>query len=277
MSEVYAARRARLRDRCAAGGSAGRAGLPPRQRPLSRGRAPRRAPSCCSGTDRGPPGVPPAPPDDRPPRAAPTRRCGCTSCPAAGGDPAVAAADLAAAQGADSLAVEEHHLTVARHRAIGSVAPAAAPRRPRRRRRAAAGGQGRGGDLLPADRAPRSPTRRSASCWSRSSSAAPNGTSPWSWSAASSTTAPTAPPSPPPSPPGRTPGRRGHRPTDRRVEEGDFLSVCLGADYRGYRCEIGRTFVIGTVARRLADRAVRPRLRRSAGRAGGARTRRRLP
>ena len=41
-------------------------------------------------------------------------------------------------------------------------------------------------------------------------------------------------------------GRRGHRPTDRRVEEGDFLSVCLGATYRGYRCEIGRTFVIGT-------------------------------
>jgi Xaa-Pro aminopeptidase len=41
-------------------------------------------------------------------------------------------------------------------------------------------------------------------------------------------------------------GRRGHRPTDRRVEEGDFLSVCLGAAYRGYRCEIGRTFVIGT-------------------------------
>jgi len=41
-------------------------------------------------------------------------------------------------------------------------------------------------------------------------------------------------------------GRRAHRPTDRRVEEGDFLSVCLGAAYRGYRCEIGRTFVIGT-------------------------------
>ncbi|BFO19882.1 hypothetical protein SHKM778_62700 [Streptomyces sp. KM77-8] len=41
-------------------------------------------------------------------------------------------------------------------------------------------------------------------------------------------------------------GRPGHRPTDRRVEEGDFLSVCLGATYRGYRCEIGRTFVIGT-------------------------------
>lgn len=41
-------------------------------------------------------------------------------------------------------------------------------------------------------------------------------------------------------------GRPAHRPTDRRVEEGDFLSVCLGANYRGYRCEIGRTFVIGT-------------------------------
>ncbi|CAM5484465.1 Peptidase OS=Streptomyces fumanus OX=67302 GN=GCM10018772_47910 PE=4 SV=1 [Streptomyces fumanus] len=41
-------------------------------------------------------------------------------------------------------------------------------------------------------------------------------------------------------------GRPGHRPTDRRVEEADFLSVCLGATYRGYRCEIGRTFVIGT-------------------------------
>lgn len=37
-----------------------------------------------------------------------------------------------------------------------------------------------------------------------------------------------------------------HMPTDRRVEEGDFLSVRLGARYRGYRCQIGRTFVIGT-------------------------------
>ncbi|GAA3072646.1 hypothetical protein GCM10020000_66810 [Streptomyces olivoverticillatus] len=41
-------------------------------------------------------------------------------------------------------------------------------------------------------------------------------------------------------------GLAGHTPTDRRVEEGDFLSVCLGADYRGYRSEIARTFVIGT-------------------------------
>jgi Xaa-Pro aminopeptidase len=30
------------------------------------------------------------------------------------------------------------------------------------------------------------------------------------------------------------------------VEEGDFLTVRLGGCYRGYRCEVGRTFVIGT-------------------------------
>ena len=57
---------------------------------------------------------------------------------------------------------------------------------------------------------------------------------------------PTGRPSRPRSATGPNSGRAGHRPTDRRVEEGDFLSVCLGADYRGYRCEIGRTFVIGT-------------------------------
>ena len=41
-------------------------------------------------------------------------------------------------------------------------------------------------------------------------------------------------------------GLAAHRPTDRRVEEGDFLTVRLGARFRGYRCQIGRTFVIGT-------------------------------
>src|SRR6202012_4276888 len=41
-------------------------------------------------------------------------------------------------------------------------------------------------------------------------------------------------------------GGAHHPPADRRVEEGDFLTVCLGADSRGYRCEVGRTFVIGT-------------------------------
>ena len=45
---------------------------------------------------------------------------------------------------------------------------------------------------------------------------------------------------------GRHSGLAGHTPTERRVEEGDFLTICFGARYQGYRCRIGRTFVIGT-------------------------------
>lgn len=37
-----------------------------------------------------------------------------------------------------------------------------------------------------------------------------------------------------------------HRPTDRRVEEGDFLTVALGSVHHGYRCSTCRTFAIGT-------------------------------
>ncbi|GAA1068921.1 aminopeptidase P family protein [Kitasatospora nipponensis] len=40
-------------------------------------------------------------------------------------------------------------------------------------------------------------------------------------------------------------GRITHAPTDRRVEEGDFLTVSLGARYRGYAVSTTRTFVIG--------------------------------
>ncbi|WP_035840811.1 M24 family metallopeptidase [Kitasatospora azatica] len=40
-------------------------------------------------------------------------------------------------------------------------------------------------------------------------------------------------------------GRSAHQPTDRRVEEGDFLTVSLGAQYRGYTVCSTRTFVIG--------------------------------
>ncbi|MFJ5234813.1 M24 family metallopeptidase [Kitasatospora sp. NPDC088391] len=40
-------------------------------------------------------------------------------------------------------------------------------------------------------------------------------------------------------------GLECHRPTDRRVEEGDFLTVVLGARYRGYGVSTARTFVIG--------------------------------
>ncbi|MFJ1705262.1 aminopeptidase P family protein [Kitasatospora sp. NPDC088346] len=40
-------------------------------------------------------------------------------------------------------------------------------------------------------------------------------------------------------------GLEQHQPTDRRVEEGDFLTVVLGAQYRGYGVCTARTFVIG--------------------------------
>ncbi|MGW6913672.1 M24 family metallopeptidase [Kitasatospora sp. NPDC054939] len=40
-------------------------------------------------------------------------------------------------------------------------------------------------------------------------------------------------------------GQEAHQPTDRRVEEGDFLTVVLGAQYRGYGVSTARTFVIG--------------------------------
>ncbi|MER7581562.1 aminopeptidase P family protein [Kitasatospora sp. NPDC097691] len=40
-------------------------------------------------------------------------------------------------------------------------------------------------------------------------------------------------------------GQAAHQPTDRRVEEGDFLTVVMGAQYRGYGVSTARTFVIG--------------------------------
>lgn len=40
-------------------------------------------------------------------------------------------------------------------------------------------------------------------------------------------------------------GLAAHVPGDRRVEDGEFLTVALGACYRGYRAVLTRTFVIG--------------------------------
>jgi Xaa-Pro aminopeptidase len=40
-------------------------------------------------------------------------------------------------------------------------------------------------------------------------------------------------------------GLAGHLPGDRRVEDGEFLTVALGACYRGYRTALTRTFVVG--------------------------------
>ena len=122
MSEVHAARRERLRDRCAAAGAAAAlvsrpanvrylSGCSPEGSVLLVGPGPgdvlvhRRRPSGDFAQGR-------APDDVR-----------SLVLPSPEGDPVVAAADLARQQGAEALAVEERHLTVARHRAIGPAAP----------------------------------------------------------------------------------------------------------------------------------------------------------
>ncbi|GGN71113.1 peptidase [Streptomyces albiflavescens] len=243
MPEVYAARRERIRECCTAGGSATALVTRPANVRYLAGAAPRGAVLLmgrgedlllCAGPPSGEVG------EGRPDEALRVQVL-----PRAGGDPAVAAADVAVAQGAESLAVEENHLTVTRHRAIGSVAP--------RLRLGDLGGAVEQlrvikdeeeisclrigaeiadqalGELLESILVGRTERHLALELERRLVDHGADGP-------AFATSVGTGPNS----------GRRGHRPTDRRVEEGDFLSVCLGATYRGYRCEIGRTFVIGT-------------------------------
>ena len=161
------------------------------------------------------------------------------------GDPVVAAADLALSLGADSLAVEEHDLTVSRHRAMNSVAPrlclddlGSTVEQLRIVKdeeeiaclRIAAEISDRAlGELLESILVGRTERHLALELERRLVDHGADGPA----FATSVGTGPNA-------------GQGRHRPSDRRVEEGDFLSVCLGANYRGYRCEIGRTFVIGT-------------------------------
>jgi Xaa-Pro aminopeptidase len=243
MAEVYAARRARLREHCTAGGSETALISRPANVRYLAGAAPRDAVLLlgkgddvlvCAGR-----------PDDRPDEAQPDEALRLHPLVEPGGDPAVAAAGLAAAQGTDTLAVEEHHLTVARHRAVASVAPVL--------RLADLGGAVEQlrvvkdetelsclrvgaeiadqalGELLESILVGRTERHLALELERRLVDHGADGP-------AFPTSVATGPHA----------GRPGHRPTDRRVEEGDFLSVCLGAAYQGYRAEIGRTFVIGT-------------------------------
>ncbi|KUN76976.1 aminopeptidase P family protein [Streptomyces griseoruber] len=245
MSEVYASRRKRLRDRCNAGGStAALISRPANVRYLA-GAAPKAAVLLLGRREEEDVLVCPGPPEDRPGEGRPDEQLRTHALPHAGGDPAVAAADILTAEGGDSLAVEEHHLTVARHRALRSVAP-----RLRLADLASAVEQLRVvkdeeeisclrvgaeiadqalGELLESILVGRTERHLALELERRLVDHGADGP-------AFPTSVATGPNS----------GRPGHRPTDRRVEEGDFLSVCLGATYRGYRCEIGRTFVIGT-------------------------------
>ncbi|MFE9451455.1 aminopeptidase P family protein [Streptomyces sp. NPDC006739] len=243
MSEVYATRRTRLRERCQAGGSPSALISRPANVRYLAGAAPQGAVLLLGRREDLL--VCPGPLEDRPAEGRPDDALRVHVLPAPGGDAAVAAADLAQEQGADALAVEEHHLTVSRHRAVASVAP--------RLRLADLGGAVEQlrvvkdeeeisclrigaeiadqalGELLESILVGRTERHLALELERRLVDHGADGP-------AFATSVATGPNS----------GRRGHRPTDRRVEEGDFLSVCLGATYRGYRCEIGRTFVIGT-------------------------------
>ncbi|CAM5616467.1 Aminopeptidase P family protein OS=Streptomyces tendae OX=1932 GN=GUR47_32910 PE=4 SV=1 [Streptomyces tendae] len=275
MSEVYAARRTRLRERCNAGGSAAAlvsrpanvrylAGVAPHGAVLLLGRT--EDVLVCAG-----------PPDDRPhARAVPTRRCAVRHCRALAVIRPSTAAGLAAEQGAESLAVEDHHLTVVRHRAMGTVAP--------RLRLTDLGGAVEQlrvvkdeeeisclrigaeiadqalGELLESILVGRTERHLALELERRLVDHGADGP-------AFPTSVGTGPNS----------GRRGHRPTDRRVEEGDFLSVCLGATLPGLPLRDRPHLRHRHRPGRLADRAVRPRLLRPAGRARGPRARCRLP
>lgn len=243
MSEAYAARRARVGERCdALGAPSALISHPANVRYLA-GAAPRGSVLLLGRTEDVL--VCAEPPDDRAGEGRPDEALRLQTLPGPGGDAAVAAADLAVLQGADALAVEEHHLTVARHRALRSVAP-----RTRLADLGCAVEQLRTvkdeeeisclrvaaeitdqalGELLESILVGRTERHLALELERRLVDHGADGP-------AFPTCVATGPHS----------GRRGHRPTDRRVEEGDFLTVCLGARYRGYRCEIARTFVIGS-------------------------------
>ncbi|MEE4542891.1 aminopeptidase P family protein [Streptomyces sp. V4-01] len=244
MAEVHATRRARLRERCAAAGQgAALITLPANVRYLT-GCAP---PGAALLVGPGPQDllVHLRPPPDDPRQDPHPDDLEATVLPSPDGDAAVAAADLARERHADGLAVEEHHLTVARHRALRSVTSgipltdlASAVEQLRlvkdeheiaALRIAAEIADQALGELLESILVGRTERHLALELERRLVDHGADGP-------AFPTSVGTGPHS----------GTARHVPSDRRVEEGDFLTVRLGATYRGYRCEVGRTFVIGT-------------------------------
>lgn len=245
MSEVHVARRSRLRDRwVAAGNEAALVSRPANIRYLT-GCAVPGAVLLLGPGDRDTLLSPREPAVDG--RAGPpgdTDGLRRLTLPGAASDAAVAAAELAASEGATTLAVEEHDLTVTRHRSLAAAAPklglsdlGCAVEQQRlvkdeeelaALRIAAEIADHALGELLESILVGRTERHLALELERRLMDHGADGP-------AFPTSVAT----------GRNSGLPGHRPTDRRVEEGDFLTVRLGARYRGYRCQLGRTFVIG--------------------------------
>lgn len=245
MSEVHAARRTRLRERCAAtGGAAVLVTRPTNVRYLTGSVLPGSALLLEPGepqrdvlfTRTGEPGRSTVAADG----------LHTTVLPSVDDDPVVAAAERVTAAGeVDTLAVEEHHLTVARHRVLAEAGPRLTltdlGRAVEQQRlvkdeeeisalRIAAEITDQAlGELLESILVGRTERHLALELDRRLVDHGADGP-------AFPTSVAT----------GRHSGLDAHTPTERRVEEGDFLTVCLGARYRGYRCRIGRTFVIGT-------------------------------
>jgi Xaa-Pro aminopeptidase len=248
MSEVHVARRSRLRDRwAAAGNEAALVSRPANIRYLTGCAVPGAVLLLGPGGRGGhdtllSPAEPTADGRADPPRSTDDLRCAVL--PADVPDPAVAAAELAASAGTALLAVEEHDLTVARHRALAAAAPrlrltdlGCAVEQQRlvkdeeeltALRIAAEITDHALGELLESILVGRTERHLALELERRLMDHGADGP-------AFPTSVAT----------GRNSGLPGHRPGERRVEEGDFLTVRLGALYRGYRCQIGRTFVIG--------------------------------
>ncbi|MER5490860.1 MULTISPECIES: aminopeptidase P family protein [unclassified Streptomyces] len=243
MAETHASRRDRLRERITATGTAAVLVSRPANIRYLAGSAPVGATLLLA--EGGDLLVQAEPPEPRPGTPQPDDTLPTRTLTGPREDSAVTAAAVAAGRGLDSLAVEEHHLTVARHRAVTAAAPGlrltdlgGAVEQLRLvkdedeiscLRIAAEIADQALSELLESILVGRTERHLALELERRLVDHGADGPA----FATSVGTGPDA-------------GRVGHRPTDRRVEEGDFLSVCLGAAYRGYRCEIGRTFVIGT-------------------------------
>lgn len=245
MSQVHVARRDRLRERCAAAGDAAvLVSRPANVRYLTGCAATGAVLLLASGEDvlLTPPG--PAPEGDGG-HGVPPDGLRTVVLPSVDVDPVVAAAERVAAGGADTLLLEEHHLTVARHRALAAAAPRVAladvgcaveqqrlvkdEEEISSLRVAAEITDQALGELLESILVGRTERHLALELDRRLVDHGADGP-------AFPTLVAT----------GRHSGLATHTPTERRVEEGDFLTVCFGARYRGYRCRIGRTFVIGT-------------------------------